>query len=351
MSDTEVEKRRAEFQRFVWNHGEDAFQARFDTRAELEESERKILTRILRLKYLKNRTTLSRVIKDEVAQNPQTLLLLIQLCGLTRNKIIQDLKAASRAKQIDISFSSPAALFKKSVGADLASEYLAAHVIRVFKPAANRIDRGLLEAVNQATWPGYIRQERAKRMGHEAEYRLACVLRDCGLSFQPEERAENPLCNDVQIDGVSYDLVAPSNARPLVLVKATVHTANIGQYGESKDHLEILEAKQTIDKNPRESRPILVALIDGVGFESNRDGLNGVLQNSDEFCQFRTLWKAACIVQRHAHDQTPCVALPEDQLGEFNEFQERHAVTIVALDGKIESSPEWEPAGDGYVRR
>jgi len=39
-------------------------------------------------------------------------------------------------------------------------------------------------------------------------------------------------------------------------------------------------------------KPALLAFIDGVGFESNRAGLDGVLEKSDEFCQFKTIWKA-----------------------------------------------------------
>ena len=60
----------------------------------------------------------------------------------------------------------------------------------------------------------------------------------------------------------------------LVCVKSTVHTSNIGQYGESKDALEMTEAKNMIQQRfHRKTAPILLAFVDGVGFETNRDGL------------------------------------------------------------------------------
>lgn len=83
-------------------------------------------------------------------------------------------------------------------------------------------------------------------MGHEAEFRLARLLQDCNVSFVPLEKASNPLCRDETIDGVSYDLVVPSAQDARLRVKSTVHTANIGQYGESKDALEIREAMSAI---------------------------------------------------------------------------------------------------------
>lgn len=94
---------------------------------------------------------------------------------------------------------------------------------------------------------------------------------------------------------VSFDIVVPNIENPTVCIKSTVHTSNIGQYGESKDHLEVAEARRMIDALPIASRPTLVGFIDGIGFESNSAGLNGVLEKADEFCQFKTIWKLAVI--------------------------------------------------------
>lgn len=177
-----------------------------------------------------------------------------------------------------------------------------------------------VEALNQATWPGYVRQERAKRSGHEAEGRMAQLLLATRFPFQPEEKADNPLCRDAQIGGISFDLVVPSVEAPALVFKATVHTSNIGQYGESKDHLEVDEAKRWLDETyAPEDRPKLVALIDGVGFESNRAGLDGVLEKADEFCQFRTIWKIVAMAST-ALGKPVKIFLPRAELDYFSDF-------------------------------
>lgn len=182
------------------------------------------------------------------------------------------------------------------------------------------------EAINQATYPGFIRQERAKRQGHEAEARLANLLAACGIAFEPKEKADNPLCRDATLHGVSFDIVIPSVAKPLVCFKATVHTANIGQYGESKDHLEVAEAVEVLHREFGQQRPLLMALIDGIGFQSNSAGLNGVLEKADEFCQFRTLWKAVVVAMSKTGRTAWAVELPEGDYHRFAEFFARHGV-------------------------
>jgi hypothetical protein len=159
--------------------------------------------------------------------------------------------------------------------------------------------RGTLEALNLATHSSFVRQERAKRMGHEGEARLARALQRRGIAFEPPAKAENPLSGDVKLNGVSFDVVVPGVQSPEVCVKSTVHTANIGQYGQSKDFLEIQVARKMLDAEyPEARRPILLALVDGVGFRSNAAGLDGVLVEADEFCQFKTLWKALVVCCR-----------------------------------------------------
>ena len=192
-----------------------------------------------------------------------------------------------------------------------------------------------LEALNQATWSGWIRQERAKRQGHEAEYRLAVLFSALDFPFAPKEKAENPLTKDAQVNGISHDLVVPNMDAPLVCVKSTVHTSNIGQYGESKDALEISEASDTLRSNFPQNTPTLVAMIDGIGFRSNRAGLNGVLSNSQEFCQFRTLWKAAAIAASRLGIEIT-VKLPGEHIESHRAFLERcgQSVNIQPLEGQ-----------------
>lgn len=155
----------------------------------------------------------------------------------------------------------------------------------------------------------------------------------------------------MQIDDISFDLVVPNAKKPLVVFKSTVHTANIGQYGESKDHLEIDEARRWLDALKTSPRPKLVAFIDGVGFRSNRAGLDGVLSKSDEFCQFRTIWKAA-IIAGHAVKRKKRILLPRAILAEFKPFIEKYE--YLDLCSAREDTSEvvgFIEAGDALIQR
>ena len=336
----------------MWNHGIDAFQAKFDTRAKLTEAETAFLTTLLGGGHLDSLPKLVARLDSCLAAEPERLHLLLQVVGLTRNKIVQDLKAFARGTGIKFSLSSPRSIFNHGVGRGHGLEYLGRQVLRVFGPVKDRLDGpcllACLEVANQVSWPGYIRQERAKRMGHEAEGRVAKLLKDCGLAFAPAEKAENPLCPDERIGGISYDLVTPSAAEALLRVKSTVHSSNIGQYGQSKDHLEVQAAKRAIAKEGV-GGVTLLAFIDGVGFESNRQGLDGVLQTADEFCQFRTIWKAAVLAASKV-GRNLTVALPGDQIDDFRGFAGRYGASLVKTFDGIEADPGWTEAGDGFIK-
>lgn len=346
---TELDRRRAEFRDFVWNHAADAFQAKFDTRAKLTDQETRLVLGLLSKVNLASTDRLANAISQTVAASSGMLPLLLQLVGLTRNKILQDIKGYARSTGLRISLSSPRSLFTCKEGAPLASAYLARQLIRVFAAAEMHLSPAMLETVNQATWPGYIRQERAKRMGHEAEYRIACLLRDCGVPFAPSQKAENPLCRDVKLGTVSYDLICPSLDEPLLCIKSTVHTANIGQYGESKDDLEIRAAATALKKMRSRSGVTLLAFIDGVGFESNRAGLDGVLGVAHEFCQFRTIWKVAVIAGAKI-GKGVTVALPADQIVRFAEFAQRYNAQLRKAPPDDAKLRHWVAAGDGRVQ-
>jgi hypothetical protein len=204
----------------------------------------------------------------------------------------------------------------------------------------------MLQGLNQATWPGYIRQERAKRSGHEAEYRIATLLLRLGIPFAPEEKADNPLCRDAMWREISFDIVVPNIQQPTVCIKSTVHTSNIGQYGESKDHLEVDEARRMIDRLPAASRPTLVGFIDGIGFESNSAGLNGVLEKVDEFCQFSTIWKLGVICAKRTNKRAR-LHLEASDMDKHASFLARYSdvVTFESLP-----FPEGIEAGRGLIK-
>src|SRR5206468_2541364 len=138
--------------------------------------------------------------------------------------------------------------------------------------------------------------------------------------------------------------------KPSVCVKATVHTANIGQYGESKDHLEVSEAKDMLDREFSGSgRHLLLAFIDGVGFESNTAGLEGVLSIVDEFCQFRTNWKAIVVISARLGRKFEII-LPQAQIERYMPFLERYsyAKNVKPME-KVGVPAEAIEAGDGRI--
>ena len=339
-----LDERRAEFNEHVWNHSEDAFQMSFDEHSPLADSEVELVLDFLaHLRDGADDATVAGHLRRKLEQTPEAVFLLMQVVGLTRNKIIQDLKASLADSPVTVPGKADG-LFRNDSVWELAGPYLARRLRTVLSPIANIPEgsRGAVEALNQATWPGWIRQERAKRSGHEAEFRLAKLFEALDLPFEPMEKATNPLCRDAQVDGISYDLVVPDDRSPSVCFKATVHTSNIGQYGESKDALEAKEALETLKK--RNPRPLLLALIDGVGFWSNRQGLDGVLEVVDEFCQFATLWKAAVVVAASTGIQLQ-IDLPDP--ASHSSFLERYGGTMKLA--KFEPT-DITPVGAGEAR-
>lgn len=324
MTDT-LDERREEFETHLWDHAEDAFQKQFDFRRPLSDSELAALTRIAQaIADGKDDEAIAAVVQTEAARSADALVTIMQVVGLTRNKIITDLRASSAARGLSVP-GAPERLPRSRVW-HLAGPYIAERLRRVIEPlcAGGVVDAGAFEALNQATYPGWIRQQRAKLSGHEAEYRLAVLLDQCGIPFSPEQKKDNPLCRDASLYDVSFDLVVPDTDAALVCVKATVHTANIGQFGESKDALEITEAAAMIAQHFEPAmRPTLLALIDGVGFRSNRAGLDGVLRATDEFCQFETLWKAAVVAASRVGVYLT-VGLPADHIEVHAKFLARY---------------------------
>ena len=346
LSEQELTSRKQEFRDFVWNHADDIFQKKFDLCQSLSGNEKKLLLALLSNKNLANESLLAEAVRSLVVKIPSLLPRLLQIVGLTRNKIIQDIKAHARHHKLAIPLSNPDALFRGEAGGRLAGAYLARHLIRVFSGARGHISGELLEVLNQATWLGYIRQERAKKSGHEAENRLALLLQACGISFAPD-KANNPLGKDIQVDRISYDLVSPSvdNARMRVLSMA--HSSNIGQYGEEKAK-SVEEARKALRKQGAGNNVVLLALVDGVGFESNSAGLTGVLKSADEFCQFRTIWKAGVIAAKVSAMNCK-VALPAEMHERFKPFCKKYGATLIGLN-KVDGTKEWVAAGDGFLR-
>jgi len=242
---SELEQRREEFFRYVWDHTADPFVIGYEARAPLTAEEFEWLQQV----YQHCRSDVedaSRNLRQLLESNGASLAaLLLQVSGLTRNKIISDLKA-SLGK--DIAPKSYEHLHRSDVGV----RYLVRRLKRVFEPLyrsgiesdADTL-RGVFEALSQATYPGYIRQERAKRQGHMGEQRLAELLHALGVPFEPKEKLEQPISRDVKIWDVSFDLVVPGQKDPKALVQSMIQSANIGMFGQSKSD-EVKQAMEAI---------------------------------------------------------------------------------------------------------
>lgn len=348
-----LQTRRAEFEANVWDHAADPFQMKFDTRRPLTKEEMAALKSVVRvIRESASDEEIANELYRQIREEEERVYLFLQIAGLTRNKILQDLKGAAASRKLRVP-STPLRLHTTRAWT-LAGPYLAARLGNILQYVSELADpvEPALEALNQATWPGWIRQERAKRQGHEAEARLATVLMSVGLPFEPREKADNPLCRDAQVNGISFDVVVPNVREPLMVVKSTVHTANIGQYGQSKDALEITEAaNMTKEQYQTGRRPLILAMIDGVGFRSNRQGLDGVLETSDEFCQFKTVWKAVVVAAAQL-GQRVRLALPKDSRDRHAEFFKRYEQAVEFVDVDIDSldnDPHAVEAGEGFI--
>ena len=92
-----------------------------------------------------------------------------------------------------------------------------------------------------------------------------------------------------------------------------------------------------------------MALIDGVGFTSNAAGLKGVLTAADEFCQYRTLWKAA-VVCLHRLRRSMQLYLPEGEPDVHRAFLRRYTRTTQVHRGCLDAVPPGAvPAGDAFL--
>lgn len=294
------EDKEAEFDAHVWDHTGDVFLRSFQEPRAISTDENALLAEMLRvLRTHDDQAACDRLYRLLADQDPKNSIIprILQLVGSTRNQILTDLRATLSRTDARVP-SRPQDLHKNDDLLRRGEQYIAAEMRRVFAPVLDKsceLDDGalrvLFETLNRATWPGFKRQERAKMTGHYAEFRIASMLADLGISFEPASKLENRPSQDVVFEGMSYDIVVPDSKKPRICIKATTHTSNIGQYGESKDALEIKYAKSSISALDPARRPILVSFIDGVGLRSNRRGLRTVLGEADEFFQFASMWK------------------------------------------------------------
>ena len=347
MTPERLSARRAEFESHVWNHMDDMFQASFDLKSPLERNVLDRLVTVLEAMKLPDAdAAVADVLWNQAHEDPDYLLVVLQLVGLTRTKPRSDLNVPLR----DIGARTPSDVRKFASEQELwkiAGPYFATRVRTVFASLIGLETKELfasLEALNQSTWPGYIRQERAKRSGGYAEQRAAIVLKALGIEFEPIGKADNGLTADVTIAGESFDLVIPNARHPRLCIISMLHSSNIGQYGESKAS-DAPKAKSALQTLP--TKPELVVLADGVGFHSNIAGLNNLLTNADEFFQLATVWKLA-VKAADAVGAKLIAVLPDEDA--HTEFLKGYSGTVSVLE-KVDDVTGWVEAGEAYLRR
>jgi len=209
-----LRKKLDEFEKFIWNHVEDPFQIKFDeARIVSEEIKNDLISLATDVDERNDEEIITGIKRGVQKFGIDYFEIILQFSGLTRSKIITDLKSIATSPEINIDVPSSYKYLPNSSVWDLSLKYL----LKRFKKILIAIDSGtesgaknIIRAINEATWPGWIRQERAKRSGHEAEGRLARILYELNLPFEPIEKAQNPLCRDVQIGEESFDIVIPS---------------------------------------------------------------------------------------------------------------------------------------------
>ena len=73
-----------------------------------------------------------------------------------------------------------------------------------------------------------------------------------------------------------------------------------------------------------------------------------MLTNADEFCQFRTIWKAGVIAASKV-GRNAVVALPAEQIKRFEPFLHKFGAEAVNL-ASIADRKDWVEAGDALIR-
>lgn len=331
MTTEEREKKKDLFFKYVWDHTTDDFYASFDIPPERQDILLDKAVTLLNKINLPDKEligVLEELLSIDGKPDIEFLSYIIQIAGYTRSKILVDLQAKGVKKPSSFeSLIGGKRQFKLHDSWEKAVAMLVKRLRDILRNLAADDLRSRLKALDLATYPGYIRQQRAKHVGHYAEKKLAEMLYSLSIPFVPKEKKDNPLSRDATLNEQSFDLVIPNTEDPQIAIKSTVHTSNTGQYGESKDKLEIKEAREALQG----SGVILVAFADGVGYKSNADALNGLFDFADEVVQFATMWKIPAMAAKRLDLGRLVVAFSEahrSQIEDFGDFIERWGVCV-----------------------
>ena len=343
--DDKVASRRSEFDKHVWDHSTDPNQMTFDQAKPLEGYQYIYISQLVTaLSNSEDDHALASLLKTQSLARHGYIVRVAQLIGLTRTKPQTDLKPALKAAGL------PAPALERFAYNDrvweLAGNYLIPRFRKVFTSLVSVDGDELiacLDALNTATWPGYVRQERAKKSGGYAEQGMAIFLNSLGIKFEPRRKIDTGLTADAHVSGESFDLVVPDERTPLLCIISMAHSSNIGQYGESKAN-DVRSAKSAIESLV--PQPKLGVFADGAGFYSNAAGLNTILSEADEVFQYKTIWKLG-VCAAGILGYTTQLVLPDAE--HHLDFLDRYSASVEILSN-AESVPGWVSGGEALIR-
>lgn len=151
-------------------------------------------------------------------------------------------------------------------------------------------------------------QKLTKRRGHGMEQRFAIFLKELGIPFLPEDRAENPMSRDPNVlkntfelspklpnSTWAFDLIIQNyQLESIAFVQSLIHTSDPGQYGVNKSD-ETVTIKRELEEynNQYGYNKELWGIVDGVGFAENKKGtIDKMLDEFDTFIQLNSVYKA-----------------------------------------------------------
>jgi len=240
------------------------------------------------------------------------------------------------------------------ISTNIITEYLVGNGLIGIIVALKKLEKEEIEVlVDSLILPSENQQAEAKRRGHGAEWRLASVLNELGISFLPIDRHINPMSSDdPNVDKEtfqlapkdeeedttwSFDLIIPEQTSEelRIFVQGLVHTSDPGQYGVNKSNETVTIKQELQDYNQRNSSAKeLWGLVDGVGFiENPKKTIFKMLDKFDCFVQLKSLYKAGLRLHKLGIVKISAIRFDMDfySASEATEMYHKYASTDIQL--------------------
>lgn len=206
----------------------------------------------------------------------------------------------------------------KTILAKLITDYLCSNGLEDSLNAFKTLNSNQLNAIfTNLIVTKELQQRITKYRGHGVEQAFAKIIDNCGLSYEPQTKATDPMASkDPNIDLSnmklipkntkndychSFDLIVLESANPKVLIQSLVHTSDPGQYGVDKSNETVKIKSQLNEYNSKASAAnhvYLMGSVDGIGFsENSKNTIEKMLEYFDCFFQMNTLFKIPLFLQ------------------------------------------------------